>query len=173
VGILSSDNPNLGASSVLGIADGELTADLHSRLDLALQYIANWYKATKGSDNQDVWWTQIDQVRAKVDDVFPSSSEVAMYNDASASYAALYTQLYASYDTLPQPALIDQAADLATTIVQTPSYVITWLAGLVGKTVNDAAKNLFLEAWPVLLVAGAAGVLYLFRRPLSRLTGAL
>lgn len=175
MGLLSPDNPDLGAAGQLGRADGEQSADLHDRLDLALRYIANWYKATKGSANQDVWWAKIDQVRAKVetaertitsDDVFPSSSEVAMYNDASDSYAGLFTELYTSYDTLPQPALIDQAADLTSTIVEFPSYVVTKAADLVGKTIGDSAKALFVETWPVLLAAGVLA--FVFRKPLAK-----
>ncbi len=175
MGVLSSDNPNLGASSALGTGDGELAGDLHDRLDLALQYIANWYRATKGSDNQDLWWAKIDQVRAKVEnaerlitaaEVFPTADQVALYNDASSSYASLYTELYTSADTLPQPALIDQAADLVTTIVEAPSTFITYAAGLIGKTAGDAAKQFFLGAWPVLLVG--AVVVVVFRKPLAK-----
>ena len=181
-GLFSTDTPSLGASSMLGRGDGELSADLHNRLDVALTYIANWYKATKGAANQDVWWTKIDQVRAKVenaertitsDDVFPSKTEVALYNDASDSYAGLFTELYNSYDTIPQPALLDQAADLTGTIVEFPSYVVTRAADLVGRTIGDSAKALFVQTWPVLLVAGVVGGVYLFRRPLARLAGAL
>ncbi len=175
MGILSSDNPDLGASSVLGTGDGELAGDLHDHLDLALQYIANWYKATEGSDNQDLWWAKIDQVRAKVEnaerqitsvEVFPTASQVALYNDASSSYASLYTDLYTSADTLPQPALIDQAAGLVSTIVEAPSTFITYAAGLVGKTLGDSAKAFFIGAWPVLLVAGVAVIV--FRKPLAK-----
>lgn len=175
MGILSSSAPDLGTSSILGTGDGELAGDLHDRLDLALQYLANWYKATDGSDNQDLWWAQIDQVRSKVEtaerqitsaEVFPTSSQVAMYNDASSSFAALYEQLYSSYDTLPQPALIDQAAGLVTTIIESPSTFITYAAGLVGKTAGDAAKAFFLGAWPVLLIGGVAVIV--FRKPLAK-----
>lgn len=175
MGLLNPDSTDLGQSSLLGFADGELSADLHDRLDLALQYIANWYKATKGSDNENLWWAQIDQVRAKVEtaereitssDVFPNTAEVNLYNDASGAFAGLQQKLYLSYDTLPQPALIDQAADLATTIVETPSYLITKAAGLVGQTLNDAAKKFFLEAWPVLLVAGVA--VFVLRKPIAK-----
>lgn len=175
MGLLSSDNPNLGASSVLGIADGEASADLHDRLDLALQYIANWYRATKGSDNEDLWWAKIDQVRGKVEtaerqitasEVFATKAQVNLYNDASYAYAGLYTELYTSADTLPQPALIDQAAGLVTTIIETPSTFITYVAGVVGKGAGDAAKQFFLGAWPVLLVAGVAVIV--FRKPLAK-----
>lgn len=173
--LFSSEAPDLGASSVLGIGDGELAGDLHSRLDLALQYVANWYRATKGADNQDLWWAKIDQVRSKVEaaerqitaaEVFPTAAQVGLYNDASKSYAELYTDLYTSADTLPEPALIDQAAGLFTTIVETPSTFITYLAGVVGKGAGDAAKQFFLGAWPVLLVAGVAVVV--FRKPIAK-----
>lgn len=183
MGLFSTDTPSLGTGGgVLGRADGELSGDLHDRLDVGLTYIANWYKATKGSANQDTWWTKIDQVRAKVetaertitsDDVFPSSSEVALYNGASDAYAGLYMELYTSYDTLPQPALIDQAADLASTIAEFPSYVVTKAAGLVGQTLGDSTKALFIGAWPFLLVAGIVGGVYLFRKPLGRLAESL
>jgi len=178
MGLFSSSNPDLGAAgSLLGTGDGELASDLHDRLDLALQYLANWYRATKGSDNQDVWWTKIDQVRAKVEtaerqitasEVFPTSAQVALYNDASAGYADLYTELQLSADTLPQPALIDKAADLFTTIVQTPSTLVTYVAGVIGKGAGDATKQFFLGAWPLLLAAGVVGGVYLFRKPLAK-----
>lgn len=183
MGLFSTDTPSLGSGGgVLGRGDGELAGDLHDRLDVGLTYIANWYKATDGSANQATWWTKIDQVRGKVEnaertitsaEVFPSSTEVAMFNDASDAYAGLYLELYTSYDTLPQPALIDQAADLASTIVEFPSYVVTKAAGLVGQTLGDSTKALFLGAWPFLLAAGVIGGVYLFRRPLSRLAEAL
>ena len=175
MGLLSTDSPDLGASSVLGYASGDPSADLHDRLDLALRYIANWYTATHGSTNQDLWWAKIDQVRAKVEtaeqqitssDVFPSTSELNLYNDASQAYAGLYEELYSSADTLPQPALIDQAADLLSTIAETPGYLVTKAAGLVGHAINDSAKAFFLASWPVLLVAGVA--VFVFRKPLAK-----
>jgi len=182
VGLLSSDNYDLGVGNFLGTGDGEQSADLHARLDLALQYLANWYKATKGSDNQDLYWAQIDDVRAKVElaertinpaNVFPSNSEVQLYNDASAAFADEYQTLALTADTLPQPSLLSQAADVTTTIIEMPSTIITKLANVVGTGLGDAAKQFFVKAWPFLLAGGVVLGVYVFRRPLLRLAGSV
>jgi len=182
VGVLSPTTYDLGVGNFLGTGDGTPSADLHANLDLALQYLANWYKATKGSDNQDLYWTQIDQVRAKVElaertidpaNVFPSNSEVQLYNDASAAFADEYQTLALSYDTLPQPALLSEAADLTTTIVEMPSTIVTKLANVVGSGLGNATKQFFLQAWPFFVVGAVVAGLYIFRRPLARLAGSV
>jgi hypothetical protein len=182
VGLLSSTSYDLGVGNFLGTGDGTPSADLHANLDLALQYLANWYKATKGSDNQDLYWAQIDQVRAKVElaertidpaNIFPSNSEVNLYNDASAAFADEYQTLALTVDTLPQPALLDQAADVVTTIVEMPSTIVTKLANVVGSGLGNATKQFFLTAWPFLAVGAVVLGVYVFRRPLLRLAGSV
>src|SRR6185369_14817323 len=102
---------NLGPSALLTDAEGETVADTRARLDTALKYISNWYKATDGSDDKDMWWGQIDQVRAKVEaaekafdpaKVFPGKSELAAYLDAQLAFADLWRQLNLSIDTIPK-----------------------------------------------------------------------
>ncbi len=175
---LLGTNPDLGSGNLLGTGEATPSQDLHDNLDVALQYIANWYKATKGADDQDLYWAQIDQVRAKVElaertidpaNVFPSTKEIALYNDASAAFADEWQALELTADTLPQPGLLGQAASLATTVIEMPSTVITKLANVAGTALGDSVKQFFLAAWPFLAVAGVVTAGYIFRRPLSRL----
>ncbi|HET7485835.1 MAG TPA: hypothetical protein VFJ64_10745 [Solirubrobacterales bacterium] len=174
----------LGPESLLAYGDGEDAQTLHDRLDLALRYIANWYKATGDSANKSIWWTRIDQVRAKVEaaeramnpsQVFPGNAELALYNDAGPAFAQLWRDLTLSADTLPDPSLLAKAADTLDTILQTPGYVVSAaadaaakIAGALGKGAGDAARNFVFSAWPLLAIAGIAGVVYFFRKPLAR-----
>jgi hypothetical protein len=168
----------LGPESLLSPGDGETAGTLHDRLDLALRYIANFYKATADSDNKAIWWTKIDQVRAKVEAaeraldpslVFPGNSELALYNDAAADFPALWRELYLSPDTLPHRDLLSVAADVFDTIVETPGYIISRVADSAGKALGNGAKNFIYGAWPFLLAAGIGLLAYGFRRPLGRL----
>jgi hypothetical protein len=173
-----SDAPELGPESLLSPGDGETAATLHDRLDLALRYIANFYKATADSDNKAVWWGKIDAVRVKVETaehaldpslVFPGNHEIALYNDAAADFPSLWRELYLSPDTLPHRDLLAVAADVFDTIVETPGYIVTRLADSAGRALGNSAKSFFLQAWPFLLAAGVGLAAYAFRRPLGRL----
>lgn len=170
-------DPQLGPESLLGIADGEDSQTLHDRLDLALRYLANWYKATDDSQNRNLWWARIDQVREKVEtaerainpgNIFPSVHEVNLYNDAALVFPGLWRDLTLSADTLPQPSLLDIAADFLTTAAQTPSYLITAAANAAGKAAGDSAKQFFLQAWPLLAAVGVGAIVYFFRAPILR-----
>lgn len=173
-----SDAPALGPESLLGPGDGETAQTLHDRLDLALRYIANFYKATADSDNKDVWWGKIDQVRAKVEAaeralnpslVFPGNHEIALYNDAAADFPALWRELYLSPDTLPHRDLLELAGDWLDATIEFPTYIITKVADQAGKALGDGAKKFIYEAWPFLLAAGVGLLAYAFRAPLGRL----
>ncbi len=172
-----SDVVTLGPESLLGIPDGEDAQTLHDRLDLALRYIANWYKATDGSTDQAFWWTKIDQVRAKVEAaerainpgaIFPGNVELALYNDAALSFPGLWRELTLSADTLPAPGFLDVAADLFDTVLQTPGYIVTSAANAAGAALGNSARAFVFQAWPLLALAAAAGVIYFFRAPLAR-----
>jgi hypothetical protein len=173
-----SDAPALGPESLLSPGDGETASTLHDRLDLALRYIANFYKATADSDNKDIWYTKIDQVRAKVEAaekalnpslIFPGNAELALYNDAAAGFPALWRELYLSPDTLPTRSLLETAADWFDATIEFPSYIITKVAGEAGKALGNGAKDFLYAAWPFLLAAGVGLLAYGFRRPLGRL----
>lgn len=182
MGILLRDDPvDLGPESLLGIPDGEDAPTLRDRLDLALRYLANWYKATKGSDNQDTWWFKIDQVRAKVEtayksfspaDLFLGKDAVAKYNDAALAFPQLWRDLNLSRDTLPDPGLLDVAADIADTVIETPGYVISKVGDSLARGIGGAAGSLVERLWPYLLVAGIVLVIWLFRKPIAEMTGA-
>lgn len=172
-----SDTLALGPESLLGLPDGEDSQTLHDRLDLALRYLANWYKASDDSANRAIWWTRIDQVRAKVEaaerainpaSLFPSVSEVALYNDAALAFPGLWRDLTLSADTLPQPGLLDVAADYLDTLIETPGYIVTKAANAAGKALGQGAKDFVYQAWPLLVVAGVGAVLYFLRAPIAR-----
>jgi hypothetical protein len=168
----------LGPESLLGPGDGETAATLHDRLDLALRYIANFYKATADSDNKAIWWTKIDQARVKVEAaeraldpglVFPGNKELALYNDAAADFPSLWRELYLSPDTLPKRDLLDVAASAFETAIEIPGYILTSAADAAGSALGNSAKQFLLGAWPFLLAAGIGLLAYGFRRPLGRL----
>lgn len=181
MGVLIGDDPvDLGPESLLGVPDGEDAPTLRDRLDLALRYLANWYKATKGSDNQATWWAKIDQVRAKVEaayksfspaDLFLGNDAVALYNSAALAFPDMYRQLALSRDTLPDPGLLDVAADISDAILETPGYVINKLGDSLARGIGGAAGSLVEKLLPYLLLAGAVYGVYLFRAPLLRFVG--
>lgn len=181
MGFLLADDPtDLGPESLLGTPDGEDAPTLRDRLDLALRYLANWYKATKGSDNQDTWWFKIDQVRAKVEaayksfspaDLFLGNDAEALYNTAALAFPQLWRELTLSRDTFPSPGLLDVAADISDTILETPGYVINKLGDSLARGIGGAAGSLLEKLWPYALLVGGAWLLYEFRAPLLRLVG--
>lgn len=173
---------DFGPESLLGVPDGEDAQTLRDRLELALRYLANWYRATKGSDNQDLWWGRIDQERAKVEAaframdparVFPGRAELAAYNDAAAGFPQLWRDLTLSADTLPDPSLLDRAADIIDTIFETPGYVIDKLTNSLARGVGNGVASIWANLWPVIVVAGVVGLIYVFRVPLAAAAGRL
>jgi hypothetical protein len=176
-------SPDLGVESLLGPdAEGELSQDLRDRLALASRYIANWYRATKGSDDEAVWWQRIDAERAKVDAAyralntadnytFPGMKERALYADAAMGWPQLWRDLNLSADTLPSPGLLSSAADLVTTIAETPAAIIPFIGDQIGKAAGGAAAKIWDGAWPLIVVVAGVGLVYVFRAPLVRLAG--
>lgn len=167
---MGSNGVDLGPESLLQDAEATPITDTRSRLNLALRYLANWYRATEGSDEQSVWWVKIDDVRAKVEaafvamdpaKVFPGVDELATYHDAQLAFADLWRQLTFSIDTLPRPDLITQAADFVDTLVHMPGTILTTTVDIVTKAAGDATKKAITNLWPVLLVAGVLGGGYL------------
>lgn len=161
---------DLGPESVLQDAEGTPATEVRDRLGLALRYIANWYKATRESDDRATWWAKIDACRVKVEEafaamdptkVFPGNAELAVYHEAQLAFPALWRELTLSVDTLPHPDLIDKAASYLETLVQLPQIVIPdigdWLARLVGGTLGRILEQL----WPWLALAGGGVFLYL------------
>lgn len=174
--LLRDDLADLGPESLLGIAEGEDAPTLRDRLDLALRYIANWYKATKGSDNQDIWWAKIDQVRAKVEtayhsfspgDLFLGKDAVRLYNDAAAAFPGLWRELNLTRDTLPDPGLLDVAADIGDAVLETPGYLINKVGDSLARGIGGAAGSLVERLWPYLLVAGIVLAIWLFHKPIE------
>jgi hypothetical protein len=171
---------DLGVESFLGDADadGLGNADAREKLALSTRYLANWYKATSGSDNKDVWYQKIDALRNKVetlysqltadDNPFLSPVEKSDYNAASGAWADLWRQLTLSEDTV-DISLLSQAADFATTAIKAPTVIIPDIMEQLGKLVNDSVGKFFAQIWPVLTVVIIGGVVYVFRKPLSKL----
>ena len=154
---------DLGPESLLGIPDGEDAQTLRDRLDLALRYIANWYKATADSDNKQIWWPRIDQVRAKVEaafkladpaELFVGNKGVNAYNDAANAFPGLWRDLTLSADTLPEPSLLDIAAGLGDTLLETPGYLLTAGTNAITKSLGGALGSALGNLWPDLLLAG-------------------
>jgi len=171
-----ADEENLGPESLLGVdAQGELAQDARDHLALATRYLANWYKATKGSPDEATWWQRIDTERSRVERAYKLASEPgnetflgaaarAAYVDAAAEWPQLWRDLKLSADTLPEPSLLDQAATLATA----PFAMLPTLGNEVGKAIGGALGALVRQLFPWILVAGVGGVVYAFRVPIGR-----
>lgn len=173
-----SEAINLGPESLLGIPDGAMAQELRDRLDVALRFLANWYKATKGSADQAIWWLKIDQVRAKVEAAYKSftpadlwlrDSAVALYNEAAAAFPPLWRELTFSADTLPSPSLLDYPAAYLDAVIETPGYLIHKIGKSLGDGIGGALGALTEKLWPYLLVAGVVAGVYVFRAPLLAL----
>lgn len=161
---------DLGPSALLIDAEGNPIADTRKRLDLALRYISNWYRATDDSDNKGIWWAKIDDARAQVEaaftamdpsKVFPGNDELSAYHDAQLAFADVYRQLSFSADTLPKPELLDLAADFVDTLTETPGIIVTTIVDKLTKGAGDAVGKAVKNLWPVLVVAGVLGGGYL------------
>ncbi len=168
---------NLGVESLLGIPDGEDAPTLRDRLDLALRYIANWYKATSGSDDKVIWWARIDQTRARVEaayksfspaDLFLGNEAVGLYNDAALAFPAMWRELALSRDTLPEPDLLDVAASFADTILETPGYLVNKFGDSLARGIGGAAGSLVEKLWPYALLVGAGAAVWYFGPSIAR-----
>lgn len=173
--------PDLGLEGLLGTSGGELAQDLRDRLALSTRYLANWYRATDGSENKAVWWQKIDTVRSKVERAYADLLEASNasfagvrargdYDDASASWAQLWRELSLSADTIDF-SLIDQIADWTDTIAHAPGLLVPQIGNEIGKAVGGALGGFLAQTWPYLAGAGLLYVAYVFRRPLVALAG--
>ncbi len=171
---------DLGAESVLGEGIGEDAETLRGRLALATRYLANWYRATKGSENQAVWYQRIDALRAKVERAyaelckpanvtFGGRGAMALYASAAADWPQLWRDLTLSADTLPEPSLLDKAASF----IDAPFKILPALADDLGAAVGGAAGNLLRQIWvntyPFLIGGVIIGGVWYFRAPLLAL----
>jgi hypothetical protein len=169
------DSVDLGVESLLGPDAAEPAQILRDRLALASRYLANWYKATKGSDNKAVWWQRIDAERAKVEAAYSEYSKPenltfggrtasALYLNAAQDWPQLWRDLKLSPDTLVEQSLIDSVADVFTA----PFSVLPTMGNEIGKAIGGALGGLVRQLFPWLLAAGAVGLVYVFRAPLAR-----
>ena len=176
--------------STLGTAEGTPISELRPRLDKAIGYIGSWYDAVGSGDPFDlfsaapVWSDRIGAVLSEINgvqammppsDLFPGKDAVAAYNHASADFAQLYRDLLFSADTLPQPAVLDQVSDFFKVAIHAPVAAAKTLAEILAdeikKLLGNTAAAIWHALWPWILVAGAAGVVYVFRAPLGRALG--
>ena len=105
-------------------------------------------------------------------DTFPGKSAVAAYNAASATFAQLYRDLVTSAATLPQRPLLDQAGDALSAAIHAPAVAAKTLAEQLAQMLKDllggTAAAIWLKLWPFIVIAGAAGAVYVFRAPIGR-----
>jgi len=169
---------NLGPENLLGIPDGQDCRELRNRLDLALRYIANWYKATNSGEHKQIWWARIDQVRAKVEiafkkcdpiDIFPRSSAVAAYNEAALAFPQLWRDLTLSADSFPDPTLLDYASGYLGAMLEMPAYVGTSVATGIGNAIDGTLGALLSRLAPWLILGAVVGGVYILRVPLGAL----
>jgi hypothetical protein len=169
---------DLGPESLLGVPEGAMAPELRDRLDLALRYLANWYKATKGSAEQTIWWLKIDQVRAKVEAAYKSftpadlwlrDSAELLYNDAAIAFPGLWRDLTFSADTLPEPSLLSLPARVVDAVIETPGYLVHKIGKSLGDGIGGGLGALTEKLWPYALAAGVVIGVYVFRAPLLAL----
>jgi hypothetical protein len=105
--------------------------------------------------------------------IFPGTTELNAYNDAALVFPGLWRELTLSADTLPEPSLLDVAASIADTILETPGYVIDRVTNSLANGLGNGAASVWHNLWPVFLAAGVLGLLYIFRAPLAAAAGRL
>lgn len=175
-----ADTEDLGAEGLLGDVDADAldAQEARDRLALASRYLANWYRATKGSTDQDIWWAKIDAERALVEEAYRQASDMssagfltraarAAYTAASMGWAPLYRELKLSPDTLTSPDLIDQAADL----LHAPLAFIPTVAESVSKAIGNTLGGIVRPIFPWLIGGVALGLVYVFRKPIGDALG--
>lgn len=181
--------------STLGFADGTPNDELRARLLTATRYCASWFQAVQSGDavsdtivardNNSVMFSQriadvLDEITATLaqlppDGLFPGNDAVAAYNQTSADFAQLYRDLALSADSLPRPDLLTQLGDIGSAFLNAPvaaaKTLAEQIADAIRKLLGNTAAAVWHALWPWLLVAGAAGAVYVFRRPLGRALG--
>jgi hypothetical protein len=189
----------LGAENALSLAD-EPIAVLRERVLLGLRYTFSWLKAVRqsvgafpvvdavsgGPTIADAagWELRIREMQTALrglldimppSDVFPGNDVVAAYERVSHGYAQLYRDLSLSMSSLPARGLLDQASDLVDAVFQAPAAAATAIAesasNAIARLLGGTAAAIWSALWPWLLVAGAAGLVYVFRAPLGRAIG--
>lgn len=163
-GVSLINTPDVGPENALGPGDGETAQTLRDRLDMALRYISNWYKASEDSANKNIWWAKIDSVRSAVQDaedamdpakVFPGNTELSLYNDAATAFPALWRELTLSSDINVRLDLLSALPDFIDTTLNMPGYivqkVVNGVTDAAGNVAGKAARNL----WPYALAGGA------------------
>lgn len=173
------------AESALSFADAP-SLELRERIDRAFRYTVSW-SAAAGSAldrNGAPFAKRIDNTQSALkglyalippDSVFPGDDAKAAYERVSAEYAQLYRDLVFSADTLPEPALLERLAGFGQSLFDAPSAALTGIAetasNAVARALGGTAAAIWSALWPWLLVAGAAGAIYVFRAPLGRALG--
>ena len=172
---------DLGLENLLGTSEDDGSPGLRDRLALATRYLANWYRATSSSDNKAIWYQKIDTVRRKVEDsyhelnqplnlYFLSKQAKVDYDDASASWAALWRELQFSTDTI-DVSLIDRVASFEDMLFHAPSTLLPAVGNELGKALGGTLGGFLASTWPYLAAAGGLLAIYIFRAPLARLAG--
>lgn len=141
-----------GPENVLDDPYGQDAQTLHDKLERALLYISNWYKAVEGSPRQSSWWLKIDQLRAKVERalvamdpalIYPGNTALAAYNVAALAFPGLWRELTLSADTFNHPGLLDEAADAFFAPVVKGAGAVAGAAGATLDAFTDAIKRGF------------------------------
>lgn len=176
---------DVSAESVLSIADEPVDV-LRQRIQLALRYTFSWMDAAgdasdrdgvpfskRISDVQTALFVLLDLIPAG--SVFIGKDAKAAYERVSRGYAELYRDVVFSADTLPQPSLIEVLGDLGTAAFKAPVAAAKTAAQMIADSIRQLLGNtaaaLWTNLWPWLLLAGGAGLVYLFRAPLARALG--
>lgn len=163
-----------GPESLLDDPTGQDAQELHDKLERALLYISNWYKAVEGSARQSTWWQRIDQLRSKVEralklmdpaTLFPGNAARAAYNDAALSFPGLWRELTLSSDTFLHPGLLDEAADSifapVVKIGQAAGQAVDAAAAAVRRGLGLAEDTASTVKWTVIGL-GAVAVAFVF-----------
>lgn len=183
--------------STLGLADAPVL-ELRDRISAALRYTFSWSKALSPgsgvvlnvaagaydpiaaaefgkriSDMQDALRALYSLLPPDL--VFVGNPQKTAYESVSAAFAQLYRDLALSADTLPRPELLQQLGDLGSAALNAPAAAATTLAqeiaNALARLLGGTAGAIWAALWPWLLVAGGAGVVYVFRAPLGRALG--
>ena len=144
--------------------DFDPTPELRKAMTKILQAVETWQKAVKGSDNEAMWFSRLDEVRKKAKNVydlmtdelvFPGKSQQAAYNDAVKAYLDLNDDIQFSKDTLPRPDLLDQAASFVDSLKDFPADIIEGIGDAAKKAAaaaadafNGTAEEIVKKLWP-------------------------
>ncbi len=185
-----------GVESTLSFADAP-SLELRERLFKAQGYTLSWLKAIAFNSSPlslvlaeatipalADFYTRIVSLRLQLanlvdgippDGVFPGKDAAAAYEATSKTFAQLYRDLAFNRATLPSPDLLERVTELSSAVFQAPAAAITTLAeqaaNAISKALGGTAAAIWRNLWPWLLLAGAGGVVYVFRAPLMRAFG--